>query len=555
MLIELRIENLAVIERLVIRPEPGLNVLTGETGAGKSIIVGALSLLLGERASTESVRAGADRAMIEGVFDAASVPAVRDLLEEHGIGDEDGLVILRRELPADGRSRAWVNGSASTATFAGEVGSLLVDLHGQHEHQSLLRTGAQRGILDAFGELAELRAAVRAAHARARGLRARLDEIETDQQAISRHSDQLRQQVRDIEAARLKPGEQAELDAEASRLEHAEELSGLAAALHAGLYSDEDAVTSRLDAMRKQLARLASFDESLAPAERALEDAYYALEELGRQMGDYADRIEADPARLDRVRRRIDTLFRIAARYGPTIEDAIATGKRAAEELARLDDSTFTRRTVEKESQQAQAEFEGLSGQLSERRAATAARLDLAMNRALPDLGMPDARFETVLDPVAEPDANGAESIEMRVSINTGFEPRPLARVASGGELSRIMLALKDIMTRQDPVPTLVFDEIDAGIGGIAAHRVADRLVQVASRHQVFVVTHLAQIASRANHHIIVEKSDAGRLAAADVRVLEGDERIREIARLLGGDPESSASLAHARELVEARAS
>jgi DNA repair protein RecN (Recombination protein N) len=552
MLIELRIENLAVIERLSIRPGPGLNVLTGETGAGKSIIVGALSLLLGERASTESVRAGAARAIVEGVFDADRVSAANALLEERGIEVDDGLIILRREVPADGRSRAWVNGSATTASFVGEIGRLLVDLHGQHEHQSLMHAREQREIVDEFGDCVDLRMAVRAAYAEAKGLMARIDEIDNTSRLVAERADLLRQRVSDIDAAKLKPGEQAELDAEAGRLEHAEELSRLAAALHAGLYADDDAIAGRLDAMRRQLGQLVRFDPSLAASETILQDAFYALEDLGRQMGEYAGRVEADPAKLDRLRRRIDTLLRLTARYGPTVEDVIETGRQAREELAKLDDAASARKAVETDLERARADHARLCSELSEKRRQAARRLDAAMNESLPDLGMPDAGFVTVLEPLSEPGSNGAESIELRVAVNAGFEPGPLARVASGGELSRIMLALKSILARQDRVPTLVFDEIDAGVGGIAAHRVADRLVQVAASHQVFVVTHLAQIASRADHHVLVEKGDTQKLAIASVRALHGHDRIREVARLLGGDPESSTSLAHARELMEA---
>jgi DNA repair protein RecN (Recombination protein N) len=552
MLIELRIENLAVIERLSIRPEPGLNVLSGETGAGKSIIVGALSLLLGERASTESVRSGEARAVVEGVFDAERVPAARTLLDERGIDADEGLIILRREVPANGRSRAWVNGSASTASFVGEIGRLLVDLHGQHEHQSLLQTAEQREILDEFAGSTELRIAVRAAHADVRGLETRLDEIETGRRAVADRADYLRHQLAEIEGAKLEPGEQAELDADASRLEHAEELTHLADSLHAGLYADEDAIATRLDAMRRQLTQLVRFDAELVESAKTLEDAFYAIEELGRQMGDYASRIEADPAKLERVRRRIDTLFRLTAKYGPTLDDVVETGRRAKEELAKLDDAAFSRKTVEKELERARTEYARLCTELSKRRRKAAKMLDAAMNESLPELGMPDAKFITVLESLAEPGSTGAESVELRVSVNAGFEPGPLARVASGGELSRIMLALKGVLTRHDRVPTLVFDEIDAGIGGIAAHRVADRLVQVGQNHQVFVVTHLAQIASRADHHVLVEKGDTKKLASTSVSVLSGDDRIREIARLLGGDPGSRASLAHALELISA---
>jgi len=554
MLIELRIENLAVIERLSLRPEPGLNVLTGETGAGKSIIVGALSLLLGERASSESVRSGADRAIVEGVFDIADSPEVRALLEERGIDVADDLVILRREVAAGGRSRNWVNGAASTASFVGDVGRHLVDLHGQHEHQSLLRAAEQRAILDAFGGCTELAAQVRSANADVRDAAARLDTLDARRREIGERADLLRFQVEEIERAHLVGNEEEELEAEAFRLEHAEELARLASRLHQELYGAEDAIAGRLGELRRALVRLIQLDASLGDTAKALDEAFYGLEELGRQLGEYAAAVEADPVRLDEIRRRQDLIFRLKGKYGPAVEDVIETGRAAREELAALDESALSRRELEREVDAARSRFARLCEDLSGRRTTAASRLDAEMNAALPELGMPDARFVTSLERLAEPGSSGAEAVELRVSVNAGFEPGPLARIASGGELSRIMLALKAALAREDRVSTLVFDEIDVGIGGRAAHRVAERLHAVAAHRQVFVVTHLAQIASRADSHVLVEKSEHDGRASTAVRVLDGEARIREVARLLGGDPESSISLAHARELIEAGA-
>lgn len=550
MLIELRIQNYAVIDRLAVRLERGLNVLTGETGAGKSIIVGALSLLLGERASADLVRTGARKAVVEGVFDVAGRAEVLRLLEANGLEAEDGLVILRREVAVEGRNRAWVNGSAATAGFVGELGRRLVDLHGQHEHQTLLRADEQRAILDAFAGAAELAGEVRAAHERARSARRALEELERRRREVEQRADFLRFQAEEVEKARLQPGEEERLEEEANRLEHAEELARLSGRLHQALYAAEDSVTSTLGELRRVLDHLVRVDASQQDAVELLESAYYNLEELGRRMGEYAAAIEHDPARLDEIRRRQDLIFRLKTKYGPTVADVIEAGRSARAELDLLDGGELDRRELEREADEARRALEALASGLTERRREAAGRLAAEVGRVLPELGLPGGRFEAALEPLGEISPDGAESIEFRIALNAGFEPRPLARVASGGELSRVMLALKTILARLDRIPSLVFDEIDAGIGGQVGHRVGEKLREVAEHHQVFVITHLAQIACRADHHLLVEKCERGGLTATDVTELRDGERVRELARMLGGDPESETSLEHARELL-----
>jgi len=549
MLLELRIQDFAVIDRVAVRLAPGLNVLTGETGAGKSIIVGALSLLLGERASADLVRAGADRAVVEGVFDIEGREDILELLADQGLEAEDGHLILRREVSATGRGRAWVGGAATTAAFVGELGRRLVDLHGQHEHQTLLRPEEQRAILDAYAESTALAEAVRSAHARLMECRRRLQELERRRSAAEQRAELLRYQVEEIESARLREDEEELLEAEAQRLEHAEDLARLSGTLHQALYAAEDAVTARLGELRRTLDHLIRIDPSQADARELLESALYTLDELGRRMGEYAARIEYDPARLEEIRRRQDLLFRLRAKYGPTLADVIATGRRAREELDILDRSALDRRALEKEEAEARAELERLAGELSARRAVAAERLAEEVGALLPELGL-GGRFEVALDPLPEIGAAGAEAVEFRVALNVGFEPRPLARVASGGELSRVMLALKTILARLDRVPSLVFDEIDTGIGGVTANRVAENLRRVAECHQVFVITHLPQIAARADHHLRVEKVEVGGRVATRLTELTGEERVRELARMLGGAPDSAVSLEHARELL-----
>jgi DNA repair protein RecN (Recombination protein N) len=553
MLIELRIENFAVIERLSVSLEPGLNVLTGETGAGKSIIVGALSLLLGERASSESVRTGASRAVVEGVFDVARRPEILALLDEHGLAPEDGLLILRREVAAEGRNRAWVNGSASTAGLVGELGGRLVDLHGQHEHQALLRVDAQRAILDAYAGQAERVAELRSAYGALRQARRDLEQLEDRRREIEQQADFLRFQLGEIEEAAVDPDEEARLAEESRRLEHAEDLARLAQALHHGLYEGEAAVAGILGGMRRELDQLIRIDPTQESARELLDTAYFSVEELGHRMADYAGRIEHDPARLDAIQARQDLLFRLKTKYGPTLDDVLATGQRARQELDALETAVFERKALEKAIAHAQATYDDIAAGVTAGRAAAAAALAAEVMKVLPALGLDGARFQVAILPVDPPGPDGAERVEFLVAVNRGFEPRSLSRVASGGELSRVMLALKTILARVDAVPTLVFDEIDAGIGGRIAVQVGAQLREVASHHQVFAITHLPQIASRAHHHLLVLKAEAEGSTTTDLHDLRGDDRVRELARMLGGDPESQTSLDHARELLAPR--
>lgn len=550
MLLELRIQNFAVIESLAIHCEAGLNALTGETGAGKSIIVGALGLLLGERASSDNIRTGAPKATVEGVFDIARGKNVLAMLEEQGIEAQDGLLILRREVSTEGRSRAWVNGAASTATFVGQLGRSLVDLHGQHEGQTLLRSDEQRAILDEYAGASALSANVAGAHQLVRELQADLDDLERRRRDAEQRADYLRFQANEIESAKLDPDEESTLGSESVRLEHAEELAQLASSLSDALYSGDDSISTHLGEVRRLLDQLIRIDASQSDAREQLDTALYTIEELGRRFGDYGGSIEYDPARLEHVRQRVDLLYRLKSKYGPTLLDVIETARKANEELSLVDDAAFRRKEVESALQQARAELLRLSSDLSRQRRKAAGRLQKEVMQILPELGMASGKFEVALEPASEVTAHGAESIEFRIAVNAGFEPKPLARVASGGELSRVMLALKTILARVDSVPTLIFDEVDAGIGGRVATQVADKLRAVAQHHQVFVITHLPQLASRATHHLLVEKFEREGTTLTRVSELKQENRVKELARMLGGDPESGVSLQHARELL-----
>ena len=550
MLIELRIRNFAVIQDLSLELGSGLNVLTGETGAGKSIIVGALSLLLGERASSEVVRSGASSALVEAVFDLSARSDLSDRLEELGFSIEDDLLLLRREVQAEGRNRAWINGSPATAAALGEFGRALVDLHGQHEHQTLLDISEQRRILDAFGGAEAQAAGVAEVYRRLGGLRVELEGRKSRRRELAAQSDFLRFQMEEIQAACPQADEDLRVEEELRRLDHAEEMARDSQEVHRLLYAGDGSVSDALSKSRELLNRIARFDGVLEPLREEADELYHRAVELGRSAGNYVSNIEVAPGRTEELRSRADLLFRLKRKYGPELTDVLGTRDRTKAELEELDGSQLEVSQLEETSVRAEEELREKAAQLTSTRTAAADRLEVAVQGVLPELGMPRARFLIRLEPLEAPGGGGAERGRFVASLNPGFDPRPLARIASGGELSRVMLALKSILAREDRVPTLVFDEIDAGIGGTVATAIARKLRQVSEHHQVFVITHLAQLASRGHQHLRVEKDDRDGVARTTVEPLEGEGRIREIARMLGGDPESQASRDHARELL-----
>jgi len=545
-LTELRVRDLAVIADVTLPFRPGLNVLTGETGAGKSMVVDALSLLLGERASADIVRPGAEKTVVEGAFEFAAA-VHRHLLSpfaELGVELEDGRLVLKREVLREGKSRAWVNGSPTTIGVLAEIGALLVDLHGQHETQSLLRADAQRDMLDAYADADVERVAVRDAHSRLKDLSQRETELADRQADVRKKADYLRHVLQEIERAKPKVGEDDSLEIEGKRLAHAEELGRLAGELEAVM----DA--AGLSKAHKILASLARLDPSTAHWQELLDAAATNAAELAQAARDYASEIEADPERLTAVEQRRDLLFRLQQKHGPTIADVLATRDRAARELELLDTADLDLRNIAAEREQAAAEFQRATEALTAKRTAGAKKLARAVNKILPSLGMEGGKFSAELQPRTTHYAHGAEDIVFQVKLNEGMEARPLARVASGGELSRLMLALKVVLASHDVVPTLVFDEVDQGIGGEVGGRIGEALEEVSREgRQALVITHLPQIAVYADQHLVVAKGRKGGIATSDVAVVVGESRVKEIARMLG-DADMATAQRHAVELL-----
>ena len=546
MLTELRVRDLAVIADVTLPFQPGLNVLTGETGAGKSMVVDALALLLGERASADIVRPGAEKTIVEGAFEFASA-VHRHLLPpfaELGIELEEGRLVLKREVLREGKSRAWVNGSPTTIGVLAEIGALLVDLHGQHETQSLLRPDAQRDMLDAYADADVERVAVRDAHGRLKELEQREAELTERQADVRRKADYLRHVLLEIERAKPKVGEDESLEIESKRLSHAEELGRLASELEGVM----DA--AGLSKAHRILGSLVKLDPSTAGWQELLDAATTNAAELAQAAREYAAEIEADPERLTTVEQRRDVLFRLQQKHGPTIADVLAARDRAARELELLDTADLDLRNIGADREQAAAEFTRATAALTAKRTAGAKKLARAVNKILPSLGMEGGRFSAELQPRTTHHAHGAEDVVFQVKLNEGMEARALARVASGGELSRLMLALKVVLASHDVVPTLVFDEVDQGIGGEVGGRIGEALQDVSREgRQALVITHLPQIAVYADQQLVVAKGEKAGVATSDVAVVEGESRVKEIARMLG-DADMATARRHAVELL-----
>jgi DNA repair protein RecN (Recombination protein N) len=547
MLTELRVRDLATIADVTLQLGPGLNVLTGETGAGKSMLVDALALLLGERAAAGSVRPGASRAVVEGAFEGIDA-ATRRKIEELGLDVEDALVV-RREVSIEGRSRAWVNGSPTTASVLASLGGLLVDLHGQHETQSLLRPDAQRDILDAFAHAEADRDAVAQAYAAVAGLRSEESGLTARRDEVRRRADYLRHVVQEIDTARLKVGEDEALQLESRRLSQAGALVEQAQRIVDALEGDEENAAGALGRAARALSALEKIDPAVSGWREMLDNAYSNISELSRQATEYAASVQEDPERLAEVERRRDLLFRLTGKYGATLEAVLEARSEAAAELDLLDTADVDLRSLAARRAAAEAGLGSASQALSQRRQEAAGRLARGVNRLLPQLGLPGGKLSVELIPLPEPGPQGRESVQLDIQLNIGLEAKPLARVASGGELSRLMLALKVVLVKHDAIATLVFDEVDQGIGGEVGAQVGAALAGVAERHQVLVITHLPQIAARADSHLVVSKEARRGIATSDVQALHGEDRVNEIARMLG-DAEGEAARRHAQAML-----
>lgn len=569
MLLELTVENVAIVERARLTFGPGFNVLSGETGAGKSVLIDAVAVLLGARASDDLIGAAGDRAVIAAAFDLSQAPEARRAAEELGLLEpgEQELVIVR-ELTRGGRNLTRLNGRPATVANLKAVARHLVDMHGQHEHQSLLDPAQQRALVDAGGgeAVASLVRDVREAYQRLSALRRELAGLAGDARERARTIDLYRFQIEEIEAAGLRPGEEEELQAARRRIANAERIREALAMAYDSIYAGHGAGAAAIDAVAQAadaLRRVAAYEPELEHAVALLETAGVHLDEAARALRGRLDDQGHDPGEAEAVERRAALLADLKRKYGDTVEDILAYRDRARAELERLSGAEERAVALENEIRDVEAHLAELAGALSAARAEAGAELAAAVARELGDLAM-TAQVAVSIRQEEDPDGlecngrrlkigpHGVDTVEILLSANPGEPPRPLQRVASGGELSRVMLALKRVAGRRDSVPTLIFDEIDAGIGGRTATAVAEKLADIAADHQVLCVTHLPQIAAVADRHFVVEKAVEGGRTVTRVEAVEGDDREREIARMLAG-AEEAVDLAHARALLARR--
>jgi len=564
MLREIHIQNYAVIDNLAVEFGPGLNLLSGETGSGKSILVDALGLALGGRASPEVIRTGQDRALVTAVFLSEGKAPWSDWLEEYGVArSEEGELILRRELQAGGKSRMLVNDQPVTLGAVKSLARGLVEMHGQNEHVVLFAREAQLGLLDQFAGVEADLERVRALHSQRRELEQELDSLSHNEQERLRTIDLLSFQVRELEQARLAPGEDVRWEEERRILSNLEKIRAAAASAFAELYEDEGAAVSRLAAAARQLEELRRYDAAIEPQLEPLAAARATLEDIAAFLRDYVGNLEANPQRLEEIEDRLALIDRLKRKYGDTVEAILAYAVETRQRLASLEHADERREVVRKELEKASDEYRKAAEALSEKRREAARRLVKLVREELAQLGMEKTRMEVnfASTPEGHGGPTGIDEVEFRLSPNPGEELRAMEKIASGGEISRLMLALKTVVGQARAnrsargsgrgAPTFIFDEVDSGIGGRVAESVGQRLKRLARDAQVLCVTHLAQIACFADHHFYVEKSVRGGRTVTTVKPLEGEkDRAEELARMLSGSQITDAALTHAATML-----
>ena len=550
-LTHLSLRDLAIVERLELDLAPGMTAITGETGAGKSILVDAVGLALGDRAGAGLVRAGAERAEVSLVFDLAAAPEARAWLAEQALDEGDELVI-RRTVGADGRSRGWINGRPATMQLLQALGERLVDIHGQHAHQSLARADTQRELLDAHGGHGALRAEVAEAWDRWQAARRALAALEGAGGGRDERLDLLRYQVQELDGIGLDAEGIAALEAEHRRLAHAGRLlAGAQAALERLYEADEASAHALLARAAAEIEALAGLDPALAPVRELLEEALIRVGEAADSLRDYAEGLELDPAALAEAERRLGELHDLARKHRVQPAELPAVLERLRSELAELESAGERLSALRAETAAAEAAWREAAARLTEARRRTATTLSEAVSAAMGELGMPGGRFEVTVSPARTPARHGADTVVFLVTANPGQPARPLARVASGGELARIALAFQMIAAEASPIPCLIFDEVDSGVGGRVAEIVGRELRRLGERRQVLCVTHLPQVAACAHHQVRVEKTVVGERTRVAVAPLAGEGRVEEIARMLGGVEITERTRAHAREMLE----
>jgi DNA repair protein RecN (Recombination protein N) len=564
----LRIRDYALIEELSIDFDSGLNIVTGQTGAGKSILVGAMEMIIGERASTEVVRSGATKAVVEGVFEGADISPVEELLEENAIEPAaDGELIMRREIRSQ-QSRAFINDTPGTVHLMREIAGYLIDLHGQHEHQSLLRTEEHLRMLDDYGGLGGLVERYRENYERVRGLVEDRTDLLDREKELEQKKELVAFQIEEIDRIDPQPGEEADLEAEMRVLANAEQLYESTNRLYRLLFESDHSVYDRLVVARNELQDLQRIDAEFEEISEEIESAEIIVSEVTKFLQDYNAQIEFDPERLEEIRQRLNELDTLKRKYGGSVEAVLEHREEIGEVHALAENYEAEIGQLNEEIEEARQELSRTAHRLSRKRKEVAKTVEEGVIRELKTLGIKHAEFEIHFDRQFDesgwvslpPDSSasdryqafthGVDEVEFYISTNVGEEVRPLKDVASGGEISRIMLALKTILAKSERLPILVFDEIDVGISGSIARKVGQSMYDLAQYHQIISITHLPQIASLADTHFIVEKKVADGRTKTVVHRLSEDERMQEVASLISGADVTEAALENARQLI-----
>ena len=540
----LRIRNLALVNELEWQLAPGFTAITGETGAGKSIIIGALQLVLGERADKSLIRTGAETCTVEAVFNGSDLNRLNPRFEQMGPEPCEDELILKRSFSVSGINRQFINGSASTLSNLKEIGDQLVDLHGPHEHQSLLSPDKQLELLDSFAGAGDAVEKFAAKYLRLRQLEQQHSALATAEMAREQQIDLLRHEIHEIEAANLDPAEEAEAEVRYRLASNSKRLIELASLVANQLGESENSVLNQLAETQKLLRELEKLDPSMAAAASLHQTAVVELSEISRDLGRYAEKLDLDPEQLAALENRISLFETLKRKYGPTLEDVIQFGQRAAERLRKIEGREEELQRLRSEIERETLELEKAGTALRKIRTRAGPKLSAAVRDNLRALGFKRSEFEVKLSDLSAARASGFDVAELLFSSNPGEPLKPLRAIASSGEISRLMLAIKSVLAAEDAVPLLVFDEIDANVGGEIAHSIGSRLSDLGRQHQVLCITHLPQVAATATSHFVVSKGVTNGRTFSDLRQVEGRARQEEIARMLGGRSQEAIKLA-----------
>jgi DNA repair protein RecN (Recombination protein N) len=551
MLTTLRIKNLALVSDLTLELQPGCNIITGETGAGKSIILGALNLVLGGRADRTLIRSGEESCSVEAVFDTRSVRApLASFLEENGLEpSEDHQLVLKRTFTSAGANRQFINGSPTSLSVLGSIGEWLVDMHGPHDHQSLLQPARQLGILDAYGKLIPERDAFGELLQKRTALTEEKAGLIIDEKAYAQQLDLLRFQTQEISAARLLPEEEKSVDEEFNRASNASKLLQVSQAAIDMLSENDGSVVAQSGQVGRNLADLQRMDPGAAPLVELHNQANETLRELQMELSHYLDRIDVDPARLSELEERLNLLHTLKRKYGATLAEVIEFGETAAQKLKSLESREAELARIDAAIAQFDAELAAAGKKLTAARKKVVPQLAKLVSRQLDDLGFKQSKFDITIAAAAKPAAWGLDQVEFQFAPNPGEPFRPLRAIASSGEMARVMLALKTVLAAEDEIPVLVFDEVDANIGGETANAVGEKMKHIARKRQVLCITHLPQVAAAADAHYEVSKQVKNGRTISNIERLDEDARVTELARMLGG--QTAAARNHAAAMLK----